>query len=123
MWAIFQESGNSPVVMGNILRTTHQESEMTCRPLTISKGRIGEFSNCLRCRNLVGISRVVHRVFDRVGLSIGLTIGYAILTNNSLRHQHHLLVLPVCLLLSLSWCVVLNIFPHLFNNHGFVQNL
>jgi len=25
--------------------------------------------------------------------------------------------------ISLSWCVVLNIFPHLFNNHGFVQNL
>jgi len=49
---------------GNILRTTHQESEMTCRPLTISTGRIGEFSNWLRCRNLVGISRVVQRVFD-----------------------------------------------------------
>ena len=25
--------------------------------------------------------------------------------------------------ISLSWCVVLNIFPHLFNDHGFVQNL
>jgi len=25
--------------------------------------------------------------------------------------------------ISLSWCVILNIFPHLFNNHGFVQNL
>ena len=25
--------------------------------------------------------------------------------------------------ISLSWCVVLNKFPHLFNNHGFVQNL
>jgi len=25
--------------------------------------------------------------------------------------------------ISLSWCVVLNILPHLFNNHGFVQNL
>ena len=25
--------------------------------------------------------------------------------------------------ISLSWCVVLNVFPHLFNNHGFVQNL
>ena len=25
--------------------------------------------------------------------------------------------------ISLSWCVVLNIFPHLCNNHGFVQNL
>ena len=25
--------------------------------------------------------------------------------------------------ISLSWCVVLNVFLHLFNNHGFVQNL
>ena len=24
---------------------------------------------------------------------------------------------------SLSWCVVLNVFLHLFNNHGFVQHL
>jgi len=30
---------------GNIFRITHQESEMTCRPLTISKGRIGELSD------------------------------------------------------------------------------
>ena len=25
--------------------------------------------------------------------------------------------------ISLFWCVVLNVFLHLFNNHGFVQNL
>jgi len=25
--------------------------------------------------------------------------------------------------ISISWCVVLNVFHHLFNIHGFVQNL
>jgi len=42
---------------------------------------------------------IVLTVLHVISISNHLMIPHAILTSNSLRHQHHLLVLPVCLLL------------------------
>jgi len=48
-----------------------------------------DMPNCLHCAHRSSCNKYVQSPND----------SHAILTSNSLRHQHHLLVLPVCLLL------------------------
>ena len=55
------------------------------------KGRIGKFSNWLRCRSLVGISRVAHRVLI-CSMSFSLRIAITLLSLLCLRRILPLLV-------------------------------